>query len=1164
MSCDCPDPSPSIECGSPLEPCMGNLVKMYLGETVNPTNGNLTLYTASTEDFTITYSLQPLIDAGVLPAAGTFASTQTASAYPLFTLTERELLSTSSYEMWSTYGADRLSCSLPTFHSVVIEALGFDLNDYQTFGLKYIQDLLTPNTQKDNSIIGYITSYFRKPKPGAIDLTRGLSQQEINLLESKLIVCYQWLRQIYDSHYGKQFLVKVGQSPPSGTHSPFNGICIKTARPGGQAVDYDTGQYPNKTKPFVVDGDGSSQGLFLSDEVASDGGLQGKTNQLNSELYLIGLNLANDSAIFRTDDSRLQCFVRFGRLSTTNSAGSSTITKFGEQHNIDISKLSAENYVIGKRYYQDGLGGFFEEENLFIKANAANKIYVDEAGEWVLVTLSELVPLVPAQDIGDYRQSLRLMQMLLGDGFRTLSENIISAVGGSSLIAGNKSGALNNSTVLNTLGEINFTVFPQAFAIPMKSNILRYGPYYAGNDTSGGVEVIYEDILAPWNFIDIPSSGIYQGSLTASYDLMNAVGQDIANTSIKDQLFLEKGKITVAGIPELNLADQYQKIGVPNNDAKSAEALLTDINISYGPGGFTTSYNFSSYTPRFGQPEKYIIDRWSESIKSVQHVSKYLREERSKVRHLSNTLKQNIATKQIATGLSPAGPKGKTSSTPNRLLFSGYYLSTDELFDENSDGELNIVPDTNMPDRPCYTCDPGPPFAPAPSPPPPPSGNIYRQYTFAETHESYSDEYIQDTFYQLSVMSLDGFFLPVSLKGNPNPNSSICSEVIESDYRLPRFAMMQNAEGEFQEWELLDNKATAGYPTYTQARNAMPPFQYQSATNNVYNLPITQQYLNPMLSYTLLQSWDSRSNDSLEGFVISSIAFGCSFDKYQLTHTKTDESEQVDGRQAQDNFRFSALRGPLVLQGWGYDTNGKPIPNKYDVPKKAESGKFQKDGLADAFMEDWLANPKTWPVGPVDLRWDRERGVWTCAAPNKIIIARLIEPLEPYSQAKAQLINPSSAGIHFYKNFDISGPDGENIKESISYATIDVYDYLGIRLCVCDVIYAYFDDNRYIVLESSRKGDQSCPSCSTPITPTPSTSPSISPSPSASPCWCELECLQTLKNYDPCRTQALIHKDGCLMWEDIVQCDPVQNALEKEKEEECRDIYNNINLNILD
>lgn len=1159
MSCDCPNPSPSIDCASPLEPCMGDLVKMYLGEAVDPTSGNLTLYTASTEDFAITYSLQPLIDAGVLPTAGTFASTQTASAYPLFTLTERELLSTSSYEMWSTYGSDRLTCSLPTFHSVVVEALGYDLDEYKTYGLKYTQDLLT-NKQTDNSIIGYITSYFRKPKPNSIDLNRGLSQQEMNLLESKLIVCYQWLKQIYDSYYGKQFLVKVGQSPPSGTHAPFNGICIKTARPGGQAVDYDTGQYPNKTKPFVVDGDGSSQGLFLSDEVASDGGLQGKTNQLNSELYLIGLNLANDSAIFRTDDSRLQCFVRFGRLSTTDTSDSSTITKFGVQHNIDISKLSAENYVIGKRYYQDGLGGFFEEENLFVKANAANKIYVDDTGEWVLVTLSELVPLVQAQDISDYRQSLSIMQMLLGDGFRTLSENIISAVGGSSLIADNKSGALNNSTVLNTLGEINFTVFPQAFAIPMKSNILRYGPYYAGNDTSGGVEVIYEDILAPWNFIDVPSSGIYQGSLTAAYDLMDAVGQDMANAAIKDQLFLEKGKITVAGIPELNLADQYQKIGIPNNDAKSAEALLTDINISYGPGGFTTSYNFSSYTPRFGQPEKYIIDRWSESIKSVQHVSKYLREERSKVRHLSNTLKQNIATKQIASGLPPSGPKGKTSSTPNKLLFSGYYLSTSELFDENSDDDFNIIPDINVSDRPCFTCRQEPSLLPISSPSPPPSGNIYRQYTFAETHESYSDEYIQDTFYQLSVMSLDGLFLPVSLKGNPNPNTSICSEVIESDYRLPRFAMMQNAEGEFQEWELLDDKAIAGYPSYRQARNAMPPFKYQSDTNNVYNLPITQQYLNPMLSYVLLQSWDGRSNGSLAGFVISSIAFGCSFDKYQLTHTETDESEQLNGRQAQDNFRFSALRGPLVLQGWGYDTNGKPIPNKYDIPKKAEAGKFKKDGLADGFMEDWLANPKTWPVGPVDLRWDRERGVWTCASPNKIIIARLKEPLLPYGKATAELINPASNGIHFYKNFDISGPKGENLKESISSATIDVYDYLGVNLCECDVVYAYFDDNRYIVLETNKTYGAGgvCAPC-TP-TPCPSPTPSLSPSPSPSPssCWCGLECLQTLQHYDPCKTQALIHKNGCLMWEDIVQCDPIQNAIEAEKERECRAILESI------
>ena len=58
----------------------------------------------------------------------------------------------------------------------------------------------------------------------------------------------------------------------------------------------------------------------------------------------------------------------------------------------------------------------------------------------------------------------------------------------------------------------------------------------------------------------------------------------------------------------------------------------------------------------------------------------------------------------------------------------------------------------------------------------------------------------------------------------------------------------------------------------------------------------------------------------------------------------------------------------------------------------------------------------------------------------------------------------------------------------------------------------------------------------------------------ATSCWCGLECLQTLENYDKTKTQALIHKeyakdqsnkfiirdgvtlDGCLSWENIVEC----------------------------
>jgi hypothetical protein len=75
-----------------------------------------------------------------------------------------------------------------------------------------------------------------------------------------------------------------------------------------------------------------------------------------------------------------------------------------------------------------------------------------------------------------------------------------------------------------------------------------------------------------------------------------------------------------------------------------------------------------------------------------------------------------------------------------------------------------------------------------------------------------------------------------------------------------------------------------------------------------------------------------------------------------------------------NDIRFMALRGPLVIGGWGYDTNGYPIPNVQD--SGAPSGVFESGVSSGDFYSGYLSNANTWPVAPVDMRFDRERHVW--------------------------------------------------------------------------------------------------------------------------------------------------------------------------------------------
>ena len=158
---------------------------------------------------------------------------------------------------------------------------------------------------------------------------------------------------------------------------------------------------------------------------------------------------------------------------------------------------------------------------------------------------------------------------------------------------------------------------------------------------------------------------------------------------------------------------------------------------------------------------------------------------------------------------------------------------------------------------------------------------------------------------------------------------------------------------------------------------------------------------------------------------VALIAGNCGFNSYPL------------------NNRFVGLRGPLMVHGWGYDLDGYPVPNAADEPKEVnDRGMFRMhrktqsthadgtlvvdvDGNAvyeddynhpgdfpggslsadqlgniisktqnwvnnrwtkpvrsDKFYLNWGERPDIWPVGPIDLRWDKQRGVWVTPQPK--------------------------------------------------------------------------------------------------------------------------------------------------------------------------------------
>ena len=148
--------------------------------------------------------------------------------------------------------------------------------------------------------------------------------------------------------------------------------------------------------------------------------------------------------------------------------------------------------------------------------------------------------------------------------------------------------------------------------------------------------------------------------------------------------------------------------------------------------------------------------------------------------------------------------------------------------------------------------------------------------------------------------------------------------------------------------------------------------------------PPINEWTPPVINISYLNPF-KRSSDPAHGI-------GTHYDGTILFNGDRNDGQNIPNVKAAgggfpEDIRPIALRGPLVIQGWGYDLNGKPIPNKEDDEADARGGEFVSEGLKDEFLDRWTEKRDSWPVAPVDLRYDRTRKVWTVPSTFRIIKA---------------------------------------------------------------------------------------------------------------------------------------------------------------------------------
>ena len=166
---------------------------------------------------------------------------------------------------------------------------------------------------------------------------------------------------------------------------------------------------------------------------------------------------------------------------------------------------------------------------------------------------------------------------------------------------------------------------------------------------------------------------------------------------------------------------------------------------------------------------------------------------------------------------------------------------------------------------------------------------------------------------------------------------------------------------------------------YTNSRNPNTPFlpHYEVATSSGTGSDsgIFNQSLDPFNPFNSLEeSGKSHTTKWYEsGHNISFALYDNPFDSemsglYPTGANGTREDAPIDfnfdkdffvrGKAEVSGVRSIALRSPLVLSGWGYSTSGTPVPSGADA----------------------ASNPVNWKTGPLDVRWDDERKVWSAAS----------------------------------------------------------------------------------------------------------------------------------------------------------------------------------------
>ena len=615
-------------------------------------------------------------------------------------------------------------------------------------------------------------------------------------------------------------------------------------------------------------------------------------------------------------------------------------------------------------------------------------------------------------------------------------------------------------------------------AIPLTDNVSSYGPWtnypiiadqrvYSGYTLNArrtlveqminNTDVVKNSEWAPWNyggmsFLDreiineISSKATYQMSLENA--LLNTNGMPLFNMS--GGLRIKLAESDVYGIFAQMFMNYTYNVLYTIDYISYAGLTLSNINTSVSDRSITTSYRFQTYSPKLGLFNKEISDR--NKISSKIRIE-FANQIAVSVRNMNNRLttefirilKENSSNRDFSKNSGDSIAGGLYDTSPIQYLVgSASYLIPWAGLPYCGDPGLNsteyealskLTPD-NLKKESEYL------------------NTIARTKNWVgafETRESLAE--LASQFSSKALMSLDAVFSPVSFYPSYNLGTyPVSSRFITEDHKKNNITCPLCLGKSKIDHYKGDNKQKIEYPCPLCNK---PKLTVKGSDINFLSLnPIimpTGEFQNPSSQSSISPFERGRHNIRVIGRQENpqdgdvSLDIGENLNIIVDKTTKVSNYETIDVNAAEQtntlnmhnqdfyqydlsydlgdknilmNQRFFAFRGPMMLHGWGYDTEGYPVPNQADQPKEfdnqgrpkrflltssgtndfAKEGKFlpgDNESLGDIigsgyimengqwtrkptnyFHLNWGERSDLWPIGPIDLRWDHDRKVW--------------------------------------------------------------------------------------------------------------------------------------------------------------------------------------------